>query len=82
MIPSVSWKEAIDTEEVIRDVLPNLHDEEVRAYIKEIGLVWEIYTVTYNEFTWEYSCPHSASCEAILRSKISSWLTTSSSRRN
>ncbi len=47
------WKESIDTEEVIKDILPEAEEDQIRSYLKKIGLAWEIFTVTYSDFTWK-----------------------------
>jgi hypothetical protein len=66
------WKESLDTEELIRNYLPDANDEKIEQYIKQIGKIWEVFEVSCKEHTWTYLSSQLGWPRAMTRSRNSS----------
>ena len=47
------WKCTIPTEDIIKDVLPDISQTEMKSIIEKVGTVWEMFTVGIGSFSWE-----------------------------
>ena len=43
MTLNFTWKEVRTTDKILRDILPDATNDDIKYYLDQIGLVWEVF---------------------------------------